>query len=251
MPPTFINEIKITDNRIPSNSSNESRLKTRKVRQQNKKSAHLELVVSVRLTRLLWSKWTTHLCHLFGEPTFCAKIPWKGHQKRSQRTESMRRVHTQVFPGEMFCAFRRRVFQIHLRHLTAPTVSAMCSVCRCVCVCECEQVRLRVYLGAYLYPCVACWFCRVVLCTSSASYTPLTFNNVKASAAIGIHSRGIAIAIVIVNSTLTLAAVVNKFAFLSILMATTCTHTHTHTLNSPHTHTWHGVRGVGASPTHT
>lgn len=135
MPPTFINEIKITDNRIPSNSSNESRLKTRKVRQQNKKSAHLELVVSVRLTRLLWSKWTTHLCHLFGEPTFCAKIPWKGHQKRSQRTESMRRVHTQVFPGEMFCAFRRRVFQIHLRHLTAPTVSAMCSVCRCVCVC--------------------------------------------------------------------------------------------------------------------
>lgn len=169
--------------------------------------------------------------------------------------------------SQMFCEFGSRVFEMHLRHLTALTVHLLCVQWG-----EGGKEReLCMYVRVCVHSTVACWF------SVELFHVPLQF----------IHVAPVKLPLSLTNRTSFLSptlyfsfallplsytvlhrcpsllpftaslcclcsrhsrscSVVNKFAFLSILMATehTHTHTHSHTCTQRHIHTrihtyWH------------
>lgn len=157
--------------------------------------------------------------------------------------------------SQMFCEFASRVFEMHLRHLTALTVHLLCvhggggkelCVCEwlwCVCVC----VRIPLLHVDFRWSCFMChcnsftwlpsnflsvWPTKphqppfyplpwLLFRTAPPSHSALLPFTASLCCLCSRHSRS--------------CSVVNKFAFLSILMATE--HTHTHTCTQPHTRT--------------
>lgn len=155
--------------------------------------------------------------------------------------------------SQMFCEFASRVFEMHLRHLTALTVHLLCvqgvggESCACVsdcgvCVCVCAFHCCMLIFGGVVSCAIAIhsrgsrqtssqfdqpnpppfyplpW---VLFRTAPSFHTALLPFTASLCCLCSRHSRS--------------CSVVNKFAFLSILMATEHTHTHMHT--QPHTRT--------------